>query len=87
MDTNVKLHLKLYFQACLLALYVMIIVGFLTPCLISADDVFLPVLGVLILLSVPPVVWIVSRHIYIALGGQNEKKKNDYRGPGAPRAR
>lgn len=79
MSASTDLHLKLYVQGCLTVLFALIMVGFIVPCLLSADDDFFPAIGVLLLLAVPPGVWIVARHIYVELKGDTNEKTSSTR--------
>lgn len=72
-------HLRLYLHACLMLLFTILVLGFICPWLISADDDFLPVIGVLVLLTVPPVGAYFFWHTYKTIRGMinEENDKND----------
>lgn len=67
-------HLKLYVQGCALFLLIVLVIGFIVPGLLSADDMLLPWLGVILLLSVPPAGWFFYRHVVSTLKLEKTKK-------------
>lgn len=68
-------HIKLYFQGVALLIVMIIIVGLFVPCLLSADDMILPFIGLILILSVPPVIWLFYRHAIKILEEEKEHEQ------------
>lgn len=68
-------YLTLYAKFCALLIFLVIVVGFICPALVSSDDMFFVSIGFTLLLVVPPAVVIYAWHAYKVLTPPNKGKK------------